>query len=65
MPAEQEELDKKRARFNEVMEVLNPPEEQQITDDEDEQYDYGDRPVKKEEKRSVKVIGTVRKKFNF
>ena len=65
MPAEQEELDKKRARFNEVREILNPPEEQQIADDEDEQYDYGDRPVKKEEKRSVKVIGTVRKKFNF
>lgn len=54
MPAEQEELDKKRARFNEVMEILNPPEEQQIADDEDEQYDYGDRPVKKEEKKKRK-----------
>lgn len=52
--AKQEELDKKRARFNEVMEILNPPEEQQIADDEDEQYDYGDRPVKKEEKKKRK-----------
>ena len=49
--AKQEELDKKRERFNEVMEILNPPEEQQIADDEDEQYDYGDRPVKKKRKK--------------
>lgn len=51
--AKQEELDKKRARFNEVMEILNPPEEQQIADDEDEQYDYGDRPVKKKRKKQT------------
>ena len=52
-PAEQEELDKKRERFNEVMEILNPPEEQPIAEDEDEQCDYGDRPVKKKRKKQT------------
>ena len=36
--AKQEELDKKLARFNEVMKILNPQDEQQIADGEDEQY---------------------------
>ena len=32
----QEELDQKRQRYNEVMEILNPKEEQKISEDEDE-----------------------------
>lgn len=36
--AKQAELDKKRARFNEVMEILNPKEEQTIAEEELEQH---------------------------
>ncbi len=35
--AQQQELDRKRARYNEIMDVLNPKEEQAISDTEDEE----------------------------
>ena len=36
--AKQAELDRKRARFNEIMEILNPKEEQSISEEELEQH---------------------------
>ena len=36
--AKQAELDKKRARFNEIMEILNPKEEQTIAEEDTVQY---------------------------
>ena len=36
--SKQAELDKKRARFNEIMEILNPKEEQSISEEELEQH---------------------------
>ena len=36
----QEELDQKRRRYNEVMDILNPKEEQAMTSDEDDNVEY-------------------------
>lgn len=54
--AKQEELDKKRARFNEVMEFLNPPEEQQIADDEDD-VQYQSRKLLEDDEENFSTIG--------
>lgn len=54
--AKQEELDKKRARFNEVMEILNPPEEQQIADDEDD-VQYQSRKLLEDDEENFSTIG--------
>ena len=43
--AKQAELDKKRARFNEIMEILNPKEEQSISEEELEQHQQRIEPL--------------------
>ena len=53
--AKQEELDKKLARFNEVMKILNPQDEQQIADGEDEQYQS--RKLLEDDEESFPTIG--------
>lgn len=44
--AKQDELDKKLARFNEVMKILNPQDEQQIADGEDKTISHGGKDKK-------------------